>query len=778
MGSVGLAVVPRQDPRERMYQTMKNHTINHCAPRGGSPPRSLHRVAACLLAAVLAAASVPAVQAASESPAPAAQTLLYDATPETADGPLPTASPLPLPEPSAGTATPETATPLPGNTFLAAAADTGTGVPLDSAHFPDGAFLNSIRMLDTDGDGVLSPAECDGVTSLNVRNQDITSLEGIGCFSHLTYLNCIGNALTSLPLEQLPALTSLLCNENQLTSLDLARVPALKLLHCHDNRLASLDVSPLAQLQELACGDNLFVTLDVSRNKALTYLLYLGGPLQTLTLSGNDALLHLWCSYSLVSRLDLAQAPNLELLGIDRSDLTYLDLGGNEKITSVMASDNLLLAVHTGAGTPAMTLTGQRPVAVQLAAGQTTYDLTNLGVPLSLDCISDVTGARLTGSVLSGLQDGSVVTYRYTDGAANFTATLQFQVSNGWVEPLSLEDWTYGQPANTPHAQAEYGQPQYSYSAAVDGTFTDQVPAQAGTWYVKAVVPPSDGHAGLEAVTEFHILKAQPVCTTPTGLTAVYGSTLASVDPGAGFVWQTPDQKVGNVGTRTFMADYYPDDPVNYASVEGLPIPLQVTPKPAALLWVSPVTGAQDADALTVRDGAETLREGVDYLVSRRQEKGWVILTLAFQGNYTGTVLRGYPLQGEQPEATAVPMATETPPLEPVADPACAAAAAGTQPGEVGAGTASPAEVEGGGQAIPRPAASPRSTVTPVPSAPGTATPEQTLPGGSGEETAPPARELVGWPWLLLLLLLVLAILYLLRDRSEAPPPDEEQDPH
>ncbi len=28
MGSVGLAVVPRQDPRERMYQTMKNHTIN------------------------------------------------------------------------------------------------------------------------------------------------------------------------------------------------------------------------------------------------------------------------------------------------------------------------------------------------------------------------------------------------------------------------------------------------------------------------------------------------------------------------------------------------------------------------------------------------------------------------------------------------------------------------------------------------------------------------------------------------------------------------------
>ena len=622
---------------------MKNHTPQKDTLLRTGAFAPVRRVTACLLAVALIAASMPVFQASGEeNTAPAVQTALQTATPETA-------LPAPLDVPSTATAPAD------------------AGVPLDSAHFPDAAFLESIRKLDADGDGVLSPAECDAVTSLDVRSKGIASLEGIGCFTRLTYLNCIGNELTSLPLEQLPGLTRLLCNENQLTTLDLTQVPGLQLLHCHDNRLTALDVSPLTQLQELACGHNLFTSLDLSGNKSLAYFLYLGGPLRTLTLSGNDGLLHLWCSYSLVSQLDLAQAPNLEQLGIERSDFSYLDLSANAKLTDVLAGNNLLLAVRMGDASPAITLTGQRPVTVQLAEGQTTYDLNDLGVPLALDCISDVTGAQLTGSVLSGLQDGSVVTYRYTDGTADFTATLQFSVSNGWEEPLTLEDWTYGQPANTPHAQAEYGQPLYSYSATADGIFTEQVPDQAGTWYVKAVVPPTEGHAGLEAITEFHILKAQPDYTIPTGLTAVYGSTLAAVDPGTGFAWQAPDQKVGDVGTRTFAADYHPEDQQNYTSVEGLAIPLQITPKPASQLWVSPVTNEQEAAGLTVKDGTEVLQQDKDYTVTRQEENGRVVLTLTFRGNYEGTILRDYsaaqtlPAVSAQPAAPAPPAATARP---------------------------------------------------------------------------------------------------------------------
>ena len=477
------------------------------------------------------------------------------------------------------------------------------------------------------------------MTSLDVRAKGIRSLEGVGFFPALTRLNCIGNALTQLPLDQTPDLTNLLCNENQLTELDLSQVPRLEVLHCHDNRIAALDPSAAPLLRELACGDNPFETLDVSRNGALQYLIYMGGPLKTLTLGDNEALLDLWCAYTLVTELDLSHAPNLELLGIERSDLVFLDLSGNPLLTDLMAGDNQLLGVRAGQAAPTAVLDGQRPVEVQLAEGQTTFDLGQLGLPIDPARITDVTGAQLEGSLLTGLADGSLVTYRYTDGSLSFTASLQFRVSNAWLEPLTMEDWTYGEAAHLPHADAQYGEPVYEYSDSESGVFTSRPPTEAGTWYVRAVVPPQDGHAGLVAVKEFHILKAQPQYTVPAGLTAVYGSTLGQVDPGPGFAWEAPDQKVGSAGPQVFEARYTPADAENYETVEHVQIPVQVLPKDASLLWVSPVENAQDAKVLTVRDGDAVLKAGVDYTVETRQSGARVDITLRFPVSYTHLTL-------------------------------------------------------------------------------------------------------------------------------------------
>lgn len=356
--------------------------------------------AAVVLALVLGAAAVPLPAAAEEA----------------VSGNAPLAAP-------AGSA--PAAGPL--NAALAAAEG---AVALNETNFPDPAFLDCVRAFDTDGDGALSESERASVTSLDVRAKGIRSLEGIGFFPALTRLNCIGNALTQLPLDQTPDLTNLLCNENQLTELDLSQVPRLEVLHCHDNRIAALDPSAAPLLRELACGDNPFETLDVSRNGALQYLIYMGGPLKTLTLGDNEALLDLWCAYTLVTELDLSHAPNLELLGIERSDLVFLDLSGNPLLTDLMAGDNQLLGVRAGQAAPTAVLDGQRPVEVQLAEGQTTFDLGQLGLPIDPARITDVTGAHLEGSLLIGLADGSLVTYRYTDGSLSLTASLQFRVSN------------------------------------------------------------------------------------------------------------------------------------------------------------------------------------------------------------------------------------------------------------------------------------------------------------------------------------------------------------
>lgn len=706
------------------------------------PPRGLRRrlisAAACLMAAAVLASGAWAAQPESGAQ-PAA------ATPSELSAPPAAATPSELTAPQ-------------------------SGVPLDATSFPDPAFLACVLAFDTDGSGTLSDAECAAVTRLDVRGKGITSLEGVGFFPELTYLNCIGNDIAQLPLEHLSRLTNLLCNENSLTSLDLSQTPALEVLHCHDNLLSSLDVSALPHLRELACGDNPFTSLDVSHNPELAYLLYLGGPLRTLTLSGNDALVDLWCSYSLVSGLDLAQAPNLEILGVERSDLRCLDLSANAHLTEVMAADNLLLAVNAGQSIPNLDLSAQRAVEVQIAAEETSFDLARLGVPIDAACISDVTGAQLSGTVLTGISDGATVTYRYTDGAASFTATLLFRVSNAWLEPLTMEDWTYGEPAHAPHADAQYGQPTYLYSDSPDGTFTSDVPTDAGTWYVKATVAADADHAGLEAVQEFHILKAQPACTIPTDLSAVYGSTVGSIQPGTGFVWKTPAQLVGSVGTKSFAARFIPADTENCLTADSLEIPVRVTPKQASDSWVSAVTNAQDAACLTVRDGATTLREGVDYTLSTKESGGKVTITVTFLGNYTGTVLRSYTAPAS---SAAQPPAASSQPSAQTGGQGSASAKPLPQkpPASSSAALSSAAQSASSGEEQGKPLTSSSSSSRPEPA--GSASSDAQTDSG----TLIP-RACIWWLLFLLLVLLLLAVLFLLLKNRRGPDdPDDTSEP-
>lgn len=690
--------------------------------------------------------------------------LVPEATPVPETTPAPETTSVPVSTPAPEPATPETAPAAQNSQTLPAAPAAearSDEIPLDESQFPDPVFLAVVRGYDTDGSGGLSPAECAAVTRMDIRGKGIQSLEGIRHFPQLTYLNCIGNQLTQLPLEGLSRLTSLLCNENKITSLDLSQVPELTVLHCHNSRLAALDVSPLPHLYELACGDNPFSTLDLSRNRELTYLLYVGGPLKTLTLSHNDALIDLWCTYSLVSELDLSQTPNLELLGVDRSDLTYLDLSHTPKLTSVMADDNMLLSLEPGSGSPEITLGSQRPVDVELAVGETTFDLTTLDVPLDLSCISDVSGAQLSGSVLTGLQDGSAVSYRYTKNGVSFTASLLFHVGNTWLQPLFLEDWTYGEEAHQPYADAQYGEPVYRYSASPEGPFTAEPPTDAGTWYVQAVVEPVDGHAGLTSVSEFHILKAQPEFTVPTGLTAIYGGTLADVNPGEGFFWKDPGLTVGSVGPRTFQARYVPADTDNYLVADPVEISLPVLPKPAGALWVSEVNNAQDAANLTVRDGDTLLKEGVDYTVTSRQENGRVELTIILQGNYTGQVLRGYAVTATSAPSPAPVLPATFPTAVPVFTPAPTPAptkAPETTPEPDGLSTQTP---------------TPAPTATPAPSQTGETA---ETADGSGPEDTPSTRDLLLLVLLFLLFLFLLAVLLSALGEDEGTPDDGDDD--
>lgn len=81
------------------------------------------------------------------------------------------------------------------------------------------------------------------------------------------------------------------------------------------------------------------------------------------------------------------------------------------------------------------------------------------------------------------------------------------QTTNEWTEELSITGWTHGEQANEPTAKAKFGTVTFSYSDKEDGTYTDTVPTDAGTWYVKATVTGSENYTGLEKVKEFTISK-------------------------------------------------------------------------------------------------------------------------------------------------------------------------------------------------------------------------------------------------------------------------------
>ena len=129
-----------------------------------------------------------------------------------------------------------------------------------------------------------------------------------------------------------------------------------------------------------------------------------------------------------------------------------------------------------------------------------------------------VKGIAENGYTVSGAQT-------VTNEADSATVTVVYSAtenknSNEFTQPLAITGWTYGETANTPTAVAKYGTIKYTYSNTADGTYTEEVPTNAGTYYVKATVEETADYSGLESnAVEFTILPKK-IDTAITQLTA------------------------------------------------------------------------------------------------------------------------------------------------------------------------------------------------------------------------------------------------------------------
>ena len=200
-------------------------------------------------------------------------------------------------------------------------------------------------------------------------------------------------------------------------------------------------------------------------------------------------------------------------------------------------------------------------------------------------------------------------TLKGTDNYNDVTIIESFNISkatNTWTEELSITGWTYNDKVNAPTAKAQFGDVTFTYSSEENGTYTNEVPKNAGTYYVKATVEGTENYTGLESdPVAFEIAKAIPTYEKVTGLVLGQGQALSKIELPEQFKWVDETMTADELGTHTFKAIYTPEDTANYETIE-VEIEVEVVPTPVELNHV-PTIHASDK-TITVGDKFDPLK--------------------------------------------------------------------------------------------------------------------------------------------------------------------------
>ncbi len=170
------------------------------------------------------------------------------------------------------------------------------------------------------------------------------------------------------------------------------------------------------------------------------------------------------------------------------------------------------------------------PVAVNVTIARKAVTVTadnaskvyNAADPTLSATVTGLLGSDTITYTLSRAAGEDVNTYAITpSGAANqgnytvsyVNGTFTITQAENSISGLTMEGWTYGENAKTPSATAAFGTVAYTYSSSQSGPFSEEVPTDAGTWYVKAAVAGNDNYDGAEAVKSFTITQREVTLT-------------------------------------------------------------------------------------------------------------------------------------------------------------------------------------------------------------------------------------------------------------------------
>ena len=218
------------------------------------------------------------------------------------------------------------------------------------------------------------------------------------------------------------------------------------------------------------------------------------------------------------------------------------------------------------------------------------------------------------------------------------TATVKVDKAQQYGK-VSMEFYTYGETPSTPSLTDRTGDGSVTYyynttnsnSGGTEWKNIQPDTLRAGTcYYMYAELGETENYDSFTtACKKFWVMKVIPTCTKPTGLTAKYGQKLSQIalpnpegnTPGT-WRWQEPETVLDQLGTRSFYADFKPD---NETYSEVLNVAIDVTVGPAdggSLKTVELAQKYTDASEHTYKPdwsglpGGQTWRYNSEYSVS------------------------------------------------------------------------------------------------------------------------------------------------------------------
>lgn len=260
-------------------------------------------------------------------------------------------------------------------------------VLINATNFPDTNLRN--YLLDKYPKGYITTTELTNLTTLNVKNYNISSLTGVKLLTNLVNLICSNNNLTQLNVSGLTKLEYLECiNNPSMSYLNVTGCTALEDLYCGSTALSSINVSSCTALGTLNCSNTKVTELRVPDMPHLCYLnvsnctqlkhlyCYDNPEMVQVTLTGCTALEGLWCynspvfsrfigltdctslanllcyNCSLTSLTEVQSLNNLVVLSCMNNYLTTLTISGKSKLTDLYCQNNPNLTTLTVTSNP------------------------------------------------------------------------------------------------------------------------------------------------------------------------------------------------------------------------------------------------------------------------------------------------------------------------------------------------------------------------------------------------------------------------------------------